>query len=660
MLEQQLDSYLEAVAGRASRADVASLRHLLEPASMAVIGASRARGSAGREILHNIVTGGFAGTVHVVNASGEPIEGITSLRSAARLPASVDVAVVAVPAAEVAGVAAECGRRDVRALIVITAGFDATAGAELLAICRRYGMRLVGPNCFGIVNTGIGLNATFAEAPPLPGSAGIVVQSGGIGIALLEHIARLGIGVSSFASVGDKYDVSSNDLLTWWEQDGRTRMAVLYVESFGSPRGFARTARRLARQLPVLTVIGGRSAAGQRAAASQSAAPAIPLVTQEALFGQAGVVATHSLGELIEVAALLSCQPLPAGRRVAIVSSAGGVGVLAADACVDAGLSVAELSEDTQRRLAALLPPGAAVSGPVDTTASVTVADFRTCLEEVAADDAVDALLAIGVPTAMADLSAAILAADVAKPVAAALLDRSDSVSVLSAGAGAGAGADTDTGAGRRVPAYGYPESAARALGHAADYRDWRGQDHGQVPELSGVDTAAARELVSEFLAGQPAGGWLPGADAARLVRSYGIPLGAAPEGGGDVALKAGVVQEQVFGPLVVFGLGGVAAEVIGDRSARLAPLTDVDADQLIRSLRAAPLLLGQRDQPAVDLAGLASLLLRVSRLADDLPEVAELDLSPVIASPAGVHAVDVRVRLARAVPRDPFLRQLR
>jgi acyl-CoA synthetase (NDP forming) len=475
-----------------------------------------------------------------------------------------------------------------------------------------------------------------------------VVQSGGVGVALLEHIARLGIGVSSFASVGDKYDVSSNDLLTWWEQDGRTRMAVLYVESFGNPRGFARTARRLARQLPVLTVIGGRSPAGQRAAALQPAASAAPLVTQEALFGQAGIVACHSLGELVAAAALLSCQPLPEGRRVGIVSSASGVGVLAADACVDAGLSVAELSEVTQRRLAELLPPGAAVTGPVDTTASVTVADFRACLEGVAADEAVDALLAIGVPTAIADLSAAILAAELAKPVAAVLLDRPDSVSVLSASAK------------RRVPAYGYPETAARALGHAADYWAWRGQEHGEVPEPSDIDPAAARALVSTFLHSQPGGGWLPSADAARLAGSYGIPLVAERPASGDVVLNASVVQEPVFGPLVVFGLGGIAAEVLSDRAARLAPLTDVDAGQLIRGLQAAPLLLGQRGQPAVDIAGLTGLLLRVSRLADDLPEVADLDLSPVIARPDGVHALNVRVRLARATPRDPFLRQLR
>ncbi len=306
----QLDHYLDAVAGRANKADVASLRHLLQPSSVAVIGAGRRRGSAGREILHNIVTGGFAGPVYAVNPHGRSMEGVACLSSAADLPPGVDLAVVAVPPAAVAAVAAECGRRGVRALVVITASLGG-GGADLLAICRRYGMRLVGPGCFGVAAPAARLNATFAAGQPAAGSAGVVVQSGGVGIALLEHLRRLGIGVSSFASVGDKLDVSSNDLLTWWEQDGQTTMALLYVESFGSPRGFARTARRVGKQLPVLTVIGGRSAAGQRAAASHTAAAATSLVTQEALFGQAGIVATHSLGELVDAAALLCSQPLP-------------------------------------------------------------------------------------------------------------------------------------------------------------------------------------------------------------------------------------------------------------------------------------------------------------------------------------------------------------
>ena len=710
--DESLDSYLESVARRESRADVASLRPLLRPESVAVVGASRTPGTVGRAILHNIVSGGFQGSVYAVNPHARTLEGVRCVASVGDLPGPVDLAVIAVPPAAVPDVAAECGRRGVRGLTVITSGLGAE-GTDLLAICRRYGMRLVGPNCFGVSVPAIGLNATFAAARPAPGVAGLVVQSGGVGVALLGQLSRLGIGVSSFASVGDKYDVSSNDLLMWWAQDEVTRLAILYVESFGSPRKFARTARRVGHQMPVLTVVGGRSAAGQRAAASHTAAAATPLATQEALFGQAGVIAATSLGELTETVALLAGQPLPAGPRVAVVTNAGGAGVLAADACGDNGLQVVQFAGATRRRLRRLLPAGAAVAGPADTTAAVSNDVFRACLEEAAADDGVDAVLAVAVPTALSDLRTAIDAADTGKPVAAVLLDQAESVRMLASGR----------------PAYAYPESAARALGHAARYRAWRDRPRGRVPALPGLRAADARKLLAGFLASHPAGGWLPADQAAELLACYQIPLvaaraahseqeavRAAADLGGRVVLKAeaeglvhksdagavrldlrtpqevtdayralaatlgprlnrvlvqpmiadgveiliGVVQEPVFGPLVVFGLGGVATEVLGDHAARLTPLTDTDADELIQSVHAAPLLFGHRGAPPVDVGALAGTLLRISRLADDLPEVAELDLNPVIARPDGAHAVDVRVRVSPAETRDPFLRQLR
>src|SRR5579863_2637964 len=353
--DRSLDGYLDSVAARESRADVASLRPLLWPASVAVVGASRRRGTVGREILHNIVTGGFTGTVHPVNPGVAALAGLPCLASVDDLPEGVDLAVLAVPAEEITDVAERCGRRGVRSLVVITSGLG-ERGPDLLAVCRRHGMRLVGPNCFGVAVPPLGLDATFAARHPAPGAAGLVVQSGGIGTSLLAHLSDLGIGVSSFASVGDKYDVSSNDMLTWWERDGETKLAILYVESFGSPRKFARTARRVGQRMPVMTVIGGRSAAGQAAAALHTAGAATALVTQEALFRQAGIIAVPGLGELVECAALLAAQPLPAGNQVAIVSNAGGAGVLAADACGDNGLRVPALSTATRRRLASLLP----------------------------------------------------------------------------------------------------------------------------------------------------------------------------------------------------------------------------------------------------------------------------------------------------------------
>jgi acyl-CoA synthetase (NDP forming) len=641
---------------------------------------------------------------------------------------------------------------------VITSALGA-AGAELLAICRQYGMRLVGPNCFGIIMPWIGLDATFAADHPLPGVAGVVVQSGGVGIALLEQMSRLGIGVSSFASVGDKYDVSPNNLLTWWAQDEVTQIAVLCVESFGNPRKFAGTARRVAQRIPVLTVIGGRSPAGQRAAASHHAAPATPLATQEALFGQAGIIATTSLGELIDTAALLACQPLPGGNRVAIVSNTGGAGVLAADACGDRGLQVVRLGAATRRKLRGLLPPRAVVTGPVDTSPVVTTDAFRACLEEVAADDGVDAILAVVVPTAISDLSAAAAEAVISKPLAVAMLDRAESVQRLKrlpvAQPAAGRRADTRPAGGLTavdaaaadeeeeeeeaiideaaaavtgVPAYADAESAARALGHAARYQAWRSRQRGKIPELNGLRAADARALVTGFLAGSPAGGWMPEAKAAELLSCYGVPLAvtmsaaseqeaveAAAKLGGRVVLKAeaeglvhrtdagdvtldrrtpeevaegyraltagfgsrlkrvlvqpmltggvevmiGVVQEPVFGPLVVFGSGGAHGHVLGEHVTRLTPLTDADADEMIRAARGAPRLFGGLGAPPVDTAALADALLRVSRLADDLPEVSELDLNPVVVREDGAYCVDVRVQLTPAEPRDPFLRRL-
>jgi acyl-CoA synthetase (NDP forming)/GNAT superfamily N-acetyltransferase len=751
--DRRLASYLESVARREQFADVASLRHLLGPASIAVVGASRKPGRVGHAILRNIVAGGFDGRVYPINPRADSIEGIDCLPSVADLPEPVDIAVIAVPPAAVAQVAQDCGRRGVRSLVVVTSGLDPDIGSALLATCRGYGMRLVGPNCFGIAVPGLRLNATFAAADPLPGVAGLVVQSGGIGIAVLEHLSRLGIGVSSFASVGDKYDVSSNDLLMWWEQDNITRLAVLYVESFGSPRRFAQTARRVGRQMPVLTVIGGRSAVGQRAAASHTAAAATPFITQEALFEQAGIVATTSLGELIDVAAMLSCQPLLAGSRIAIVSNAGGAGVLAADSCGDNGLTVAALSDRTRQRLRRLLPSGAAVGDPVDTTAAVSQDDFRACIESVAQDDGVDAVLAITVPTAVSDLTPAILRAKVTKPLVAAMLDQQESVRLLRR-PGAGSAAPAVGTANRRsagaaasdpapaagpehadlpdqalIPVYLYPESAARALGYAARYGAWRSRTPDQVPELTGVRQDDARQIVARFLASKDLGGWLPPAQTADLLSCFGITLvpyrqvtdaaaaaDAAAAIGGQVVLKAevaglvhksdagavllglhtradvrrgyaelarrfgadlrgvgvqpmitdgvevliGVVHEPVFGPLVVFGLGGVATDVLDDHAARLTPLTGSDADEMIRGIRAAPLLLGHRGTPPADIGALADVLLRVSLLADELPEVAELDLNPVIARADGACPVDARIRLVRAEPQDPFLRRLR
>jgi len=714
-----LDSYLNAVAERERRADSASLRHILAPESVVVIGASRQRGTVGRAIWDNIRAAGYAGRLYVVNPRARQIGGEHCLSSVLDLPEPADLAVIAVPAAAVLDVADQCGRRGVRSLVVITSGLDTAASADLLAVCRRHGMRLVGPNCFGVAVPGIGLDATFGARHPQPGVAGLVMQSGGLGIAMVDQLSRLNIGISSFASVGNKLDVSSNDMLMWWEHDGVTELAVLYIESFGNPRKFARIARRVSATMPVLAVDAGRSAAGQRAAASHTAAAATPLVSREALFEQAGVITTPGFGELIETTALLASQPVPAGRTVAIVSNVGGAGVLAADACTDLGLTVHRPHGLTGRRLRALVPDAGAIGGPVDTTAAVSAEDFRRCLELLAADDEVDALIALVLPTAATgDLVAAIEQAQVSVPLAAVVLDQPESVRLLARTEGDG-----------RIPAYGYPEAAAGAMARAARYGAWRTEPRGQVPSLPDVRTEDARTLVREFFHATLGGGWMPPDMTAELLRCYGIPLaeltpartedeavGAFAAAAGPVVLKAdvpglihktdagaveldlrteadvrrayrrlterfgerqrhvlvqpmiaggteviiGVADDHMFGPLVVFGLGGVATDVLADHAARLTPLTDTDAAWLIGSIRSAPLLRGHRGSPPADLGALRDLLLRVSRLADDLPEVTELDLNPVIARPDGAFVVDARVKVTPYQVQDPFLRKLR
>jgi acyl-CoA synthetase (NDP forming)/GNAT superfamily N-acetyltransferase len=713
------EAYLDAVASREGRADAASLRHVFAAESVAVIGAGRDRGAIGRAILHNIVTGGYTGQVYAVNPHARELEGVPCLPSVAALPVPVDLAVVAVPRPAVLGVAEDCGKRRVRALVVVTSGLDPADKASLLACCRHHGMRLIGPNCFGVAVPGIGLDATFGARHPAAGKTGVAVQSGGVGIALCEQLSRLGIGISSFASLGDKCDVSGNDLLMWWEQEPATKLAVLYLESLGNPRKFSRVARHVGATMPVLTVHAGRSEAGQRAAASHTAAAFTPLVTGEALFAQAGVIATRDFGELLDAAALLASQPVPAGSRVAIVSNAGGAGVLAADACTDAGLHVAALKGQVQDELRKLLPSGAAVTGPVDTTAAVAPDAFRSCLEQIAADEGVDAILALTARTAIADLVPVACSAAIAKPLVLVVPGQAEAVRLLPGPPG-GPG---------QVPAYAYPASAARALAHAGRYGAWRARQPGHVPDLVDLRPDDARALIRAFLARSPDGGWLGPAETADLLGCYGITqvttwpvtsekaaVEAAARLRGPVVLKAdvaglvhksdagavqlglhgaaevqagyralaesfgarmsaaiiqpmitggteviiGVVQEPVFGPLVVFGLGGVATDVLGDRSARLTPLTDTDATALIRSIRAAPLLLGHRGAPAADLAALQDTLLRVSRLADDLPQVAELDLNPVIARPDGAHVVDARIHLLPAEPSHPYLRRLR
>jgi acetyl coenzyme A synthetase (ADP forming)-like protein len=715
------DTARAAAFEREHRAESRSVARLLTPGSVAVIGASRDPATVGHQVLRNLLVNRFDGPVYPVNPGASHVASVKAYPRVLDVPGAVDLAVIAVPAAAVPGVVEECARKGVNDLVVLSAGFGEVVGGTagqlaLRDLARRNGMRLVGPNCIGVVNTAIGLDATFSPYAPRPGRIAMQSQSGALGIALLERSARLGLGVSSFVSVGNKADVSGNDLLQYWEDDPATDVVLLYLESFGNPHKFSRIARRVSRRKPVVAVKSGRSAAGVRAASSHTAAMASPDVAVDALFRQTGVIRVDTLDELFDMALLLGSQPLPAGRRVAIVGNSGGPGILATDACDGAGLEVPELKPRTQAALRKIVDPNGAVANPVDLVAAATPAVYERAIQIVVADEGVDAVIVICTPTfaappeRVAELLPPI-AARVGKPVVGCFLAAPTLPPLLR-------GDDE----GPAVPAFASPEPAARALARAATYGEWRRRPPGAVPELDAFDPDRARSVVERFLHGLPDGGWLPTDQTGELLEAAGVTiLRAVPVDGSEearrvaadlgypVALKAagpdlvhksdvggvelglasdadvsaayddmavrlgagmtgavvqqmaapgvetivGVVQDPLFGPLVMFGLGGVATELLGDRSFRVLPLTDLDAAELVRSLRASPLLFGYRGSPRVAVDALEDVLQRVARLAGRVPEIAELDLNPVIVAASGAVTVDCRARVT-PVPTGP------
>jgi acetyl coenzyme A synthetase (ADP forming)-like protein len=698
------ESLRTRVAERDHVAVTASLRPFFQPRSVAVIGASAREGSIGGDLFRNILRGGFQGSAYPVNKTGTPVQSVRAYRTMAEIGEPVDLAVVCVPGAAVLEAVEAALASGVRALCVISAGF-AEAGAEgierqetLLALARSHGARLVGPNCLGIAVSGSRLEATFAARPLPPGHIGFSSQSGALGLALLEAASGRGLGFSSFVSIGNKADVSSNDLLEWWDDDEDTDLVLLYLESFGNPRTFARLAHRVARHKPILALKAGSTGAGAKAASSHTAALATSDRVVDALFHQAGVLRARTLEELIDAAALLSSQPLPHGKRVGVVTNAGGLGILCADACDAHGLELPELAAETRAALEQLLPAEASVANPVDMLGSATAAAYEAVIPPLLADPGIDALIVLFVPPIVAgaeDVAEAIRrAADSSssgKPVLASVLSAEGTPDALRRGS---------------VAALPYPESAARALAFAAQRAEWLRRPHGTIPELADVDTLGARRIVDAALL-EADDSFLDASEARALLQAYGIPLvkqrvaatveeavaaaealgfpavvkTAAPGvhktdvGGvaldlrtelqvrlavekigtpvlveqylaGGVELLAGVVQDPVFGPLVAFGPGGVLAELIGETRFAIAPLTDVDAEELVANGKAARLIGGFRGAPAADPQVLCDLLHRLSRLALDFPEVAELDLNPVLAFSRACVAVDTRVRL--------------
>jgi acetate---CoA ligase (ADP-forming) len=717
----------ERFAQRERIAAVAAMDAVLRPRSLAVIGASPDPTSIGGAVFANLLARGYTGTLHAVNVKGRPIGEHPVHRSLDEVPGDVEAVVVAIPAAAVLDVARQCAARGVRALVVLSAGF-AEVGAEglarqreLLAICRAGGIRLVGPNCLGVLNTDpdVALDATFAPTAAPAGGVGLMSQSGGVGIAVLEEARSRGIGLSAFVSVGNKVDLSGNDFLDWCEQDERTRAILLYLESFGNPRKFARIARRVGHAKPLVAVKAGRSPAGARAASSHTGALlAGSEVAVQALFRQAGVLRVDTLGELFDLAGLLERQPLPAGPRVAIVTNAGGPGIMCADACQAAGLELPELPDELQRQLAALAPAEAALGNPVDLIAAATPASFAGAIETIGRSGAVDAIIAVFVPPLVTR------AEDVARAIREAAGALGGALPLLSVFMTAGGAPAELTEGDAALPAFRYPEDAARALARAVGYARWRAEPRGELPDYPDARRDEAAAIVARALG--RGSGWLEPTEVHTLLACHGVPLAperfartpsgaarAAAELGGPVALKAiapgllhksdvggvalglatpsavrraaremreriaraghkldgyvmqlmapagvellvGATADPLFGPVVAVGAGGRTVELLHDVAVRLTPVTDHDAHAMLRELGTFRLLEGYRGEPGVDIGALEDVVLRIGALVDAHPEIAELDCNPVVAHPGGAVVVDARVRVAASAPASP------
>lgn len=717
-----------AIEAREHHAEAASIARILRPRSLAVVGAGRRPGSIGHELLVNLVRHRFNGPVYPVNPNAHSVAGVRCWPSIVDVPDDVDVAVIAVPPDQAMAVVEQCATKGVKGLVVVSGGFaevgehGALLERELAASARGAGMRVIGPNCIGIVNSSpeIHMNATFADVAPQRGRAGFLSQSGALGVAVLAAAERTGLGVSSFVSVGNKADVSGNDLLQYWEDDPETNVVLLYLESFGNPRKFSRLARRISRHKPIVAVKSGRTEIGVRAASSHTAALASPDRSVDALFLQTGVIRVATLQEMLDVAQVLVNQPLPAGNGVAILGNSGGPGILAADACAVAGLDVPALREATVQALADALGPNAAMANPVDMTAAVGPAQYARAMEILLGDPAIDAVVVIFTPTVVARAdevaeAVASVAASADKPILANFLATPTAPEALRRGD-------------RPVPYFAAAEEAVAALGAVARYAAWRRRPEGTLPPSDPEARSEGRTITARALAESPAGRWLDPTEVQALLDAYGIPtvvtteiasseeaVRAAAEFEGPVVLKAvgpaivhktdiggialdlvgpdsvraayqrmsaalgeamagavvqpmadpgietivGITQDRAFGPLVMFGLGGVAAELLGDVAFRVAPLTDLDASELVRELRTSPLLFGYRGAPPAAVDALVDLILRVGVLADEQPDVAELDLNPVRVSAGSAVVLDARVRVALS-PMQDEVRRLR
>jgi acyl-CoA synthetase (NDP forming)/RimJ/RimL family protein N-acetyltransferase len=696
------DTAVGVMRSREHRAEARSMERFFEAESVAIIGASRRQDTIGASLVRNLVLGGYSGRVYAVNPAADAVAGMPAYTNVKDIPDRVDLAVVAVPADAVHEVVLDCAAKGVHGLVVVSSGFAETGHEgrqrqrQLVALARSYGLRLVGPNCLGVINTAsdVSLNASLSPVMPPRGRVGFFCQSGALGVAILETVARRGLGLSTFVSAGNRADVSGNDLLQYWQEDDSTEVVLLYLESIGNPRKFSRIARRVGRDKPVVAVKSGRATQGVPVGHAVRTTVA-PQAAVDAMFRQAGVIQVETLDEMFDVAQLLAHQPLPMGPRVAVVGNSDALGLLAADAAAASGLVV--------ERSISLSP-------------EATAEDFERALDAAIDDPAVDAVIAVFIPvlTTSGEQVAQVLAAvgeQSEKPLVSTFLGSEGVPELLRV-------PDLEGAAGRgSVPSYPAPEAAVRALARVVTYGQWSNRPQGVVPVYDDIRQAAARQVVTKLLREHPEGCELDDERLVELLGHYGIEveqlsrvtslqeaIAAGASYGWDVVLKAtadhlrqrpdlahvwrniddvedmkaawdnlnglidepdkanfvvqpmaapgipisiGVLEDALFGPIVSFGMAGTPSELLGDVSYRIPPLTDSDAADLVRDVRAAPLFFGYRGSEAIDVPAVEGLIHRVAQLKDGLPEVQVLDLSLVLAGADGAKVLRASGRVA-------------
>lgn len=704
---------------------IKQLDGIFRPKSIAVIGASRRKGSFGREILRNLIEFGFNGKVFPVNQEAEVVHSMKCYHNILEIPDEIDLAIVCVPRQFAVSAVQDCGRKGVKGLIVITAGFreigeeGAKLEDELTKVVRKYNMRMVGPNCMGAFNTDpdIVMHATFAPVFPTPGDVAFISQSGGMGVAILTHAAKLDLGFSIFVSVGNKADVSGNDLLEYCGADKNTNMILMYIESFGNPRKFTRIAREISLHKPIVAVKSGRTTAGALAASSHTGALADVDVAVEALFGQCGIIRVDTMDELFDVASAFSTYRFPKGNKIAIITNGGGPAILATDAAINNGLEMARFEEKTNKALRKALPAEASIANPVDMIGTSKPREYEATLEALIADKNVDGIIALYIlpeKSAAMPVDVALAIADVnkrtTKPILSCFVAKEEIIKAMAV-----AGAES------HLPMYTFPEGAVRAMAAMVRYNDWLNKDHGKIRKFK-VDTKKVSSIFAKILRKCPEGCYLSQLEVREVLDAYGIPMAgmvvahkaedavkAAKNIGFPVVMKImsddiihksdiggvaidirsadevrdkynemmknvkkaypkakiegvlvqemvsggketilGVTMNPAFGPLLMFGLGGIYVEILKDVVFRINPITDKEAEAMVESLRGVKLLKGVRGEKPVSIPAITDALMRLSQLISDFSEIAELDINPFMVFEKKQHckAVDARIRI--------------